>query len=370
MNKVILIGGNGMTATQLARMLGEANIPFEAILIEKGYCTRWSKYVKQCTFCDKEQIIPLLEKKKTDDKTILVVHGDQIVELLDANREKLQEHYILPLSDKSHNTTKYMDKFNVKELAKQVGLNVVDAVILNKEDDNLEQKVANIEFPCFTKAVRSSVGGKYDIFVCKEIADLNNAIKNAKSNEILVEKFIDKENELCFQGIAIGDEVYIPIVITYIGAQVAGRYGGHLDILDATTASKYVELEMLAKFVKEVGYQGPFSIEFILDKEGNPYFMEINMRFGAYDYVLPAVGFDVMKNWVEQKIEKKPIVHKTAMFEFYDFANQVKNGHMSLWSWLKELKNSDIYIYWNKKDPLPFFGFILDRVLAKIGFRK
>ncbi len=345
MNKVILIGTNNITTVQLARMLGEINVPFETILVNKGYFAQWSKYIKKCIVIDRKQLIPLLEEKKQDSKTVLVVHGDANVELLDANREKLQEHYILPLSDKPHNTTKYMDKLNVKQLAKQVGLNVVDAVILNKEDENFEQKVANIEFPCFTKAVRSSIGGKDDIFVCKDIDELNNAIQKARSNDILVEKFIDKKNELCFQGIAIGDEVYIPVVVTYIGAQVAGHYGGHLDILDANSTSEYVDLELMTTFVKEIGYQGPFSIEFILDKECNAYFMEINMRFGSYDSILPKVGFEVMKSWVEQKIEKNPIENKTAILEIYDFKHKVLGKHMSLWNWLKELKKTDIYIF-------------------------
>ncbi len=367
MNKVVVIGANGSTSLQLVRMLGEANIPFETILITKGFCTRWSKYVKQCTFVDTEQLIPLLEVKKKNckTKTVLFVHGDRTVELLDAHSEKLKEHYILPLSYKSRNTTKYMDKFNVKQLAKDIGLNVLDSIVLNKEEDSLEQEIDKIEFPCITKAIRSSISGKLDIFICKDIAELSNAIKKARSNEMLVEKFLDKKNELCFQGIAIGGEVYIPIVITYIGTQVAGHYGGHLNISDADTASGYVNLELLSNLVKEIGYQGAFSIEFVLDKQGKAYFMEINMRFGSYDYVLPAVGFNVAKSWATQAIERNKIEHKTAIFEFYDFKHKVLRGHVNLLSWLKTLKSSDIYIYWNKKDPLPFLGYLLDKLLDR-----
>ncbi len=200
-------------------------------LSQRAFVLDGQKYVKQFTFVDMEQLIPLLDVKKKDckTKTVLFVHGDRIVELLDAHSKDLQEHYILPLSYKSRNTTKYMDKFNVKQLAKDIGLNVLDSIVLNREEGNLEQEIAKIEFPCITKAIRSSISGKFDIFICKDINELDNAVKKVRSNEILVEKFIDKKNELCFQGIAIGGEVYIPIVITYIGTQVAGHYGGHLN---------------------------------------------------------------------------------------------------------------------------------------------
>ena len=50
------------------------------------------------------------------------------------------------------------------------------------------------------------------------------------------------------------------------------------------------------------------------------------------------------------------------MREFQDFMRCVKDKNQSIFGWLNDLKKTDSFVIWDKKDKKPFFVYIYSMV--------
>ena len=53
------------------------------------------------------------------------------------------------------------------------------------------------------------------------------------------------------------------------------------------------------------------------------------------------------------------------MREFSDIMIPIKYGY-SYWKWIKDFLNVDCFLYWNRKDLLPYWYFLFDKVIRCI----
>ena len=115
------------------------------------------------------------------------------------------------------------------------------------------------------------------------------------------------------------------------------------------------DYDALKRYVLSTGYVGIFDTDFILNR-GELYFIECNFRNGAYGYCTTAAGFNMPEYWATGgeyglKHALKDIVF---MDERTNLLN-VLNGNIPLLRWLKDVLRTDTFLFWNRRDPAPYF---------------
>lgn len=124
-------------------------------------------------------------------------------------------------------------------------------------------------------------------------------------------------------------------------------------------------------FIRDLGYSGLFSLEFIRDKSGKDYFMELNMRNDGNAYAVTGAGVNLPYLWylyhtnrelfkIENKIVKKSV---TAMPELSDFKFVLKRK-VSLFSWIKDYNGAKVLLLYNTNDKTPFYYYFIYRFIS------
>lgn len=162
-----------------------------------------------------------------------------------------------------------------------------------------------------------------------------------------------------------GEEVVIPGMTRILRSQPNTNTGfleyGPIDSFYEETVTKS------KRFIKECEYSGLFSIEFIRSKDDHVYFLEINFRNDGNAWCVTAAGVNLPVIWVkacegENYSEELSEVRKiTIMPEFQDF-KLVLQHKVSLWQWLRDVRRTDSFLDWNRKDKRPFFRYLLNKL--------
>ncbi len=140
----------------------------------------------------------------------------------------------------------------------------------------------DIVYPIITKSISPNVGGKADVHICNNENELRTAYEKIKSPKVLIQKFIEK-NEYCLDGFAInqGKKIFMPTVSIY-NYTIRGYYSPYM------TVFPFSDEKMKASIVgmlSEIGFEGIFSLEFLIDADGTYYFTEVNFRHSTWSYI-------------------------------------------------------------------------------------
>jgi hypothetical protein len=151
--------------------------------------------------------------------------------------------------------------------------------------------------------------------------------------------------------------------------------GEYTHAIVSTDVKRYLpEMEVVKKFIRGLGFSGPFSIEFCHEKGVN-YFLEINLRNdGTSHYPLNA-GVNIAEAYVTARI---PAATKLVEYEMIDEVSDMRrvlNREISLRSWLRSFRNAGAYRFYRKGDhtlllPLLYMFVVrsadkLKRIIAK-----
>jgi biotin carboxylase len=231
-----------------------------------------------------------------------------------------------------------------------------------------------ISYPRIIKPVESIHGGKH-ISICENDTAFKNALNSfAKGDKLIVQNFIRKEKELVVIGLAVGEKIIIP-----------GYVHKHRDEKGGTTYSTIKSSNLLPSFVldncrflvERFKYQGLFGIELI--KQGEKYyFIEMNLRNDATTYSLAVAGVNLPMMLFQYITKQDSMISEIggireihSMVEFPDFIHVLK-GHVSLYTWWRQLKHCECKYFFSKEDNLPYkknlktFVLFLLRRLTKI----
>ena len=345
----------------LIRSLGETGIKPIAI-IKKGdfrFASK-SKYISKLHLVNTiEEGYEILIKEYGNKKIkpFLFTTDDQITSFLDNHYDDLKDHFIFYNAGKNGRISKYMDKANINELAKKHGINIIKSWEVKPGEIP-----SDIEYPVVTKAIISTMSGwKKDSFICENEAELKAAFKKIKSKKILVQKFIKKKNELCLDGFSVnkGKDVFYAIASNYNNI-IDNAYSNYMTVKN--TYDKDIE-KKLSKMFKEVGFEGIFSVEFLIDQNDDLYFLEINFRNSTWSYASTKAGMNLPILWSESMLKNKIVDNAyvkfddfTAMAEFVDFKDRVKKGEVSILKWLIQMKNCKCLYFLNKNDMKPIYS--------------
>ena len=89
--------------------------------------------------------------------------------------------------------------------------------------------------------------------------------------------------------------------------------------------------------MRKIGYSGVFEVEFLRDKAGRLYFLEINFRHTQYNHALTDMGVNLSKVWMdsclaghlELKSVRMPDRPYTVINEIRDYHNFIQPGKLS-----------------------------------------
>ena len=317
MQKVVIIG-NSFT-TRLGLIWSIAPLGCEIIVIAVGHYKKisqskspsrpidcYSKYVKSVLFFNEEdgkkQLIELILAKCVDDhrKTILIPSSDFSASAIDENMSLLEAHFLYPHIKYTEGAVSlWMNKKIQKDKAIENGLNVPEAIVLKSV--NHHYKIPeSIKYPCFTKPMTSLNGGKKCVGKCCNREELERVLKTANQNgisNILVEQYIEIENEYAVLGFSDGKNVIIPGIIHFLKG--SKTFPGIALMGKVLSIHRYEDL--IAKFksyIQDIGFVGIFDIDFF-EADGKFYFGELNLRIGGSGYAITKMGVNLPAMFVK-----------------------------------------------------------------------
>lgn len=379
MNKIVVFGNTLQNTMGLIRSIGKAGYSVDLILEPgpKGQCfVRWSKYLGKVTYLEKtSDAIDVLLKEYGNEpnKTIVFCGSDPTISMLDANYNRLKnKFYVFNAKDEQGRINRYLDKLNTFEIAERCGLPLIKT--WNVTD--IHYVPSDIPFPCFVKGNNSVKSGKWDIKICQNREELLGFLREGVN--YLVQEFIVKDYEISLTGFSTdhGSNVLIPGVIRKVREDLV-RMGEYMR-LDDTSAYPMVNYGGIKKLIKEIGYEGIFSVDMLV-KEDKAYFLEVNLRNDGLAYMYTAAGANYPKMWIKYLTgtlsdgEIAAIKLRTPFFLMHenDMYNIVE-GKVGIWQWIKDFRRSDAFFVLDKEDPMPFIysTWIHFKQLCKKIFRK
>lgn len=377
---VIVIGGVHHNALGVVRALGFGGVSREKLLfitfgkIEKSNFITASKFIsrKNTVNCySEDMLINLLKSTHFSIKPVVISCSDAVTEILMKHREELDLLFFLPGSE-VYPGIDVMSKAIQSEIAIKSGLSIppsFDFETKSANSDNIDFLYKS-EFPCITKSVTSIDGGKESIHIANNKQELLAFLATIKASRVQIQKYIDKKIEFQLIGVSLdsGSKVIIP-GYTQMIRQPQNTNTGYLRY------SPILELDFdiskVYTFIKNIKYSGLFSVEFLRDKLGNDYFMEINMRNDGNALVVTKAGVNLPYIWYIYNTlghaDNLPMSFSKSIYfmpEIHDVKN-VLNGEVTLIQWLKDLWQAKAKAVWDVKDPMPFFKMITNKILKR-----
>ena len=360
-NKVIVFALEHYNPLGLVRSLGENGVRPIYIAVETKkhfFVTDKSKYILKTHYVKSvEEGFNLLLNCYGNEsmKPYILFSDDKSVSFFDLHYEEVKDKFVFFNAQTPGRICEFMNKKRILDLAKEVGLNVLKTIVVNKGDipDDLE-------YPIITKGITPIEGNwKGDVYICNNRTELEIAYGKIASSTVLLQKYVDKKNEYALQGFTVnkGNEMLIATAMTW-KYLIKGYYSPYHDV--TMFQNKEMETKLLSMFSK-IGFEGIFEVEFIIDQDDTFYFSEINFRASAWNYTGSCAGMPLSYLWVKsmvnghiEKDDYKSFENFTSLSEPIDFGLRVDTGKISLAEWLKAFKEAKCTYYYNKDDIAPF----------------
>lgn len=370
MSDVIVIGSDHHNTLGVVESLGQAHIHPTVIIVSQVPVAR--SFVLKSKYCRKKgfsttygQLLDLLRNNfahRGDRRPVVITTNDRTASLLDNHYDELSQFLILHGTGKQGELEHWMDKLNMIELATAVGMNVPRTITVKKGE-----RVDDFVFPCITKSVSTLKGAKTNLHICADIEELNAFLaRQTHHDEVQVQQFIDKDFEFQFIGCSIddGQEIIIP------GRTHIVRPNGY----DNNFHKQYVEndpsfdqvLAQTEAFIRKTGYSGLFSVEFIRDKSGVDYFLEMNFRNDGGAICVTASGTNLPYLWYLSHTDRsryrqelaqsafKPVVYTPILHYFLNMAR----GEVPFKEWWRNTRKSTQFSTYFKEDTAPFWQHV------------
>lgn len=289
-------------------------------------------------------------------KPYIVFSDDKSIGFFDLHYDEWKDKFITFNAGKVGRINEFMDKYRIQQLAKKYGFNVLDSYVIGKEDPIPE----GLWYPVITKDISPNSGNwKSDVFICQDESELKKVITKIASPIIMIQHFVDKQNEMALEGYTInhGQEMQIVTQLKW-KYLIQGYYSPYHDV--CMFSDKEMEMKLVSMF-KEIGFEGIFEVEFLIDKDGTFYFMETNFRASAWNPTGMHAGMPLAYLWVKgmengyiDPTDYKEFESFTSMSEVIDFGQRVDGCKISLFEWLKDFKEAKCTYIYNKEDIAPW----------------
>ena len=305
--------------------------------------------------------------KGDGEKALLVSCSDDATAMLDKHYDELKDRFILPLTSFHGHQEEIMSKQYMTTLAQKIGMNIPETWLLEKDQDIPK----DIIYPCITKAISSVVGTKIDnIRVCNNYEELKSFVNSSGHSATLqVQRFIDKAFEFQFLGCSFNDGNEIVI---------SGRT--HIDRPNGRENTFFLRFDKVEKeliplenkvreFISATRYNGPFSVEFLRDKNGKDYFTEMNFRNDGNAYCQTCAGINVpyimylYYSGGDYKTElEKSEIHSIYMVPEFEYLQFKLKGEFGWKEWFQNMKKANCYNTFFRNDKGVYIQFLLNHI--------
>lgn len=294
---------------------------------------------------------------KTGNKPIIICSDDKTIGYLDNHYEELKDKFVFFNAGEQGRINDFMDKFRILELAKKHGLNILDSRVVKRGE-----VPEDLQYPVITKSISPNSGGwKSDVFICENGKELAEAHKKIKSEEVMLQQFVEKKNEYAVEGCSVnkGKTTFLSIYSIY-NYLIKGYYSPY------RTSGSFSNPEIekgLKAMIEEIGFEGIFDAEFLIGPDDKYYFLEINFRNTTWSYASDVLGMPLAYLWVKAvndekvlegafKSDQKPIL---CMVEPIDYNLRCRQRGYNRFKWFLELLKCKCKDYWNWHDLKPSF---------------
>ena len=383
MKDVIVVGYNYSTVLGVVRSVGQAGYGVRLLSLsgigEK--ITSESKYVVASKTVDLSfpEFYQALEELRGENERMLIIPAhDRTDKLLDEHAKELSAHYDFPnVRGETGGLWNLMNKMVQKKLAESCGLPVAEGDMFETTPEGIREALQKASFPCLIKpAASASTQTSKDLIVsCKNKDELETGMKHAAEREctlVIVERFLNVEEELSAYGVAFNGKVFIPAYIT----ERSCGYGPHKGIAAEGTVHSAEKIqdtkEKLEAFVRKSGLNGLFCTD-LLVSEGKIYFSEMNLRCGASEYAVTEAGANLPGTLVAYYDSKQP--NESFQVRETNFVNEkvvldsYRGGHISLREMLAAIKNNEVGFVKSREDPGPWKMYerlVLRKIAARL----
>ena len=359
-HKFIVFGRDGINTLGVVRSLGEAGIRPYLVLWTKPELSKFSKYVKECylSFTLEKGFQYILSKfGKEKEKPFIFATEDESVSCLDRHYDELKDKFYFYNAGEQGRLTKLMEKGYLPQLAESCGLRIPRT----EEVRNGELPIT-LSYPVITKSPTSTIfNWKSNVHVCYNEEELLEAFKQINQDRVVIQEYIEKVDEIDYEGFVINDgkDLYMPLNNRYYRLE-EDSYGNYA----------YIErnprpelLEPIKKLVEKTGYNGIFEMEFLVGKNGQPFFLEINFRSSAWLYAFKKAGVNLpymfavstLQNSLDVSSENIKKLPFSLMFSISDFNQNVLTRKVSFWRWIRDFFSTDCFFIFNRHDTKPFW---------------
>lgn len=358
-HKIIVFAQEHYNPLGLIRSLGENGVnPIYFSVKRRGPVACLSKYVFCCHFVDsvEDGYKLLMDLYGNEDKKPYVLFSDdKSVGYFDLHFEEVKEKFIIFNAGKTGRINEFMDKDRILRIAEKHGFKVLDSHVVE-----VGKIPEGLVYPVITKDISPNSGSwKSDVFICENEEELKEAYGKITSPVIQIQHFVDKKNEYAIEGFTInhGKEVFFGTTLTW-KYLIKGYYSPYHDV---TMFNNPDMGEKLRAMFEEIGFEGIFEVEFLIDKDDTFYFLEVNFRASAWNYSSTVAGMPLSYLWVKSMdnghidpLDEKEFEDFTDMSEVIDYGKRVDGGICSIAEWLRDFKEAKGTYYYNSKDPAPF----------------
>ncbi len=346
----------------IIRSLGEKGIsPVYVAIKGKLEIASKSRYISKCHYAatvEEGYQILIKEYGSFDAESLPFVFcsDDRTMGYLDSHYDELKGHFLLFNAGENDQINRYMDKSEILKLAESCGLNYARTVVC--ENGTIPK---DIEYPIITKSISPNVGGwKSDVFICGSEDELAEAYKKIRSPKVLLQKFINKKNELEYYGFSVnhGEDVYLTIATDYLYL-ISGYYSPYMNVFQPP----YPEVQdKIKEMIRKAGFEGIFSVEFVVDENDVLYFLEINFRNATWSYASTSAGLNLPYLWAKGMVgelawneARRKFERFRAMVEPIDYGKRVDTGKITVAEWLADFKDAKVTYYYDKNDLGPYY---------------
>lgn len=313
MFKKVLVANRGEIATRIIRACNELGISTVGIYSEAD---REAMHVKKADeaylvgpgpvegYLNIHRIVDLAKKAGAD-----AIHPGYGFLSENAKLPELCERSGITFIGPSSEAISLMgDKIAGKESVKKAGVPILPGSHGSVSND--EEAVAisgKIGYPVMVKATGG--GGGRGLRIAKEEKELLNALSIARSEakgafgnpEIFIEKYVERPHHIEFQILA--DKFGNTIHLGERDCSIQRRHQKMVEIAPSLILDEKLRQEMgemAIKAARSVNYTNAGTVEFLVDRDKNFYFIEMNTRIQVEHTVTEAVtGIDIVKKQIE-----------------------------------------------------------------------
>lgn len=376
--RVIVLGSNPATRLSLIRCVGAVEgckvtvINMVLRFPEKPSRTldTYSKYVDRWMFAKKFDADGLakvlLEQCREDgEKPLLMSVDDDSACLVDTIQDQIRDFFCFShIDNKAGAIATLMDKARQKELAKEIGFNVVESWQMDCVDGKYSIP-EGIKYPCYVKGRLSYHSAKQYQKRCNSREELEQWLRVvAKHNPspLLAEEFIDIDKEYGVIGFSDAEKVVLPGIVDLLD----GGHGGHKGVSAFGRVNDFnLDLPLkrqIEELIKHIRLTGLFNVD-IVEAGGKRYFVELNLRFAAYGYAVFKAGVNLPAYQVFH-VQHKPYDQLGATLNNgYCYANErvafddVAGGYRSWKNYREMIRKADCRLVYCEEDPEPYRVF-------------